>query len=168
MSESYIESFWEDLKSGRFASMVKESSKGQAVNNSQEVYNVMKPLFAKDDDVEAIYCIFLDAKNNILAIEKMFSGSITASMVYPREIIKRLIVLKSTSFVMVHNHPSGDTNPSNEDKSITVKIGVAVASIDVSLHDHIIIGDGFHSMADSGWLKKVSGRFSDLLKPESW
>jgi DNA repair protein RadC len=168
MSESYIESFWEDLKSGRFASMVKESSKGRTVNNSLEVYNVMKPLFAKDDDVEAIYCIFVDAKNYILGIEKMFSGSITTAMVYTREIIKRLISLKATAFIMVHNHPSGDTNPSNEDKSITIKVGVAAKSIDTSLHDHIIIGNGFHSMADSGWLKKVSGRFSSILKPESW
>ena len=124
----------------------------------------MKPMFAKDDDVEAIYCIFVDAKNHILGIEKMFSGSITASMVYTREIIKRLISLKATAFIMAHNHPSGDTNPSLEDKSITIKVGVATASIDVSLHDHIIVGNGFYSMADSGWLKKVSSRFSSLLK----
>jgi DNA repair protein RadC len=168
MSESYIESFWEDLKSGKFASMVKESSKGRTVNNSQEVYNMMKPLFAENDDVEAIYCIFVDAKNYILGIEKMFSGSITASMVYTREIIKSVITLKSTAFIMVHNHPSGDTNPSLEDKSITIKVGIAAKSIDVSLHDHIIIGNGFHSMADSGWLKKVADRFSSIMEPESW
>jgi len=159
------ETFWEDLKSGRFASMVKEASKGQSVNNSHEVYNIMKPMFAKKDDVEVVYCIFIDAKNNILGIEKVFSGSLTASMVYPREIIKRLLKLKASAFVMVHNHPSGDLTPSIEDKSITIKVGIAAASIDVSLHDHIIVGDGYHSMADTGWLKKVSSRFSNLLKP---
>ena len=158
------ETFWEELKSGRFASMVKESSKGQSVNNSHEVYNIMKPIFAKNDDVEAVYCIFIDAKNNILGIEKVFSGSLTASAIYPREIIKRLLKLKASAFVMVHNHPSGDVNPSLEDKSITIKVGIAAASIDVSLHDHIIVGDGYHSMADTGWLKKVSSRFSSLLK----
>jgi len=160
-----LQTFWEDLKSGRFASMVKESSKGQSVSNSREVYNIMKPMFAEKDDVEAVYCIFIDAKNKILGIEKVFSGSLTASMVYPREIIKRLLKLKASAFVMVHNHPSGDLNPSIEDKSITIKVGIAAASIDVSLHDHIIVGDGYHSMADSGWLKKVSSRFSNLLKP---
>jgi DNA repair protein RadC len=158
------ETFWEELKSGRFASMVKESAKGRSLNNSHEVYNIMKPVFAENDDVETIYCIFLDAKNNILAIEKMFSGSITASMVYPREIAKRLIKLKACAFIFVHNHPSGDVNPSVEDKAITIKVGIAAASIDVSLHDHIIVGDGYHSMADTGWLKKVSSRFSNLLK----
>ena len=165
MNEIQAETFWEDLKSGRFASMVKESSKGQSVSNSLEVYNIMKPMFAEKDDVEAVYCIFIDAKNNILGIEKVFSGSLTASAIYPREIVKRLLKLKASAFVMVHNHPSGDLTPSIEDKSITIKVGIAAASIDVSLHDHIIVGDGYHSMADTGWLKKVSSRFSNLLKP---
>lgn len=160
-----LETFWEDLKSGRFASMVKESSKGRSVNNSREVYNIMKPMFAKNNDVEAVYCIFVDAKNNILAIEKMFSGSLTASMVYPREIVKQLIVHRASAFILAHNHPSGDVTPSIDDQSITIKVGIAAASIDVSLHDHIIVGDGYHSMADTGWLKKVSSRFSELLKP---
>jgi len=163
MSELQKEIFWDELKSGRFASMVKEASKGQSLSNSHEVYNVMKPMFAENDDVEEIYCIFLDAKNKIIAIEKMFSGSLTASAVYPREIIKRLVTLKSSAFVMVHNHPSGDLKPSSEDKSITIKVGIAALSIDVSLHDHIIIGDGYYSMADTGWLKNVSSRFSILL-----
>lgn len=155
--------FWKDLKSGRFASMVKDSAKGQQLSNSQEAYNVLKPIFAEEDDVEKVYIIFMDAKNKILAIEKMFSGSITASSIYPREIIKRLIRLKASAFVMVHNHPSEDTAPSAEDKSITIKVGIATASIDVAFHDHIIIGDGYHSMADTGWLEKVSGKFSSLL-----
>ncbi|MGB6012976.1 MAG: JAB domain-containing protein [Desulfobacterales bacterium] len=156
--------FWEDLKSGRFLSMVKESSKGRYVSNSREVFNVMKPVFAEQDDIESVYCIFLDAKNKILAIEKMFTGSITASIIYTRELIKRTLALKATALVLTHNHPSGCTNPSPEDKTITLKIGIALASIDVTLHDHIIIGDGHHSMADTGYLKKVRGRYENLLR----
>ncbi len=155
--------FWEDLKSGHFVSLVKESSQGQTLSNSQEVYNVMKPLFAEKDDVENVYCIFLNAKNRILAIEKMFSGTISSSAIYPRELIKRIIALKSSAIVLTHNHPSGCVEPSAEDRAITVKIAMALASIDVALHDHIIIGDSFHSMADSGWLKTISSRFNDLL-----
>lgn len=158
--------FWKDLKSGRFVSMVKESSKKQSVSNSQEVYNIIKPLFAKDDDIEKVYFIFLNAQNKILSIEELFSGSLTASSIYPREIVKRLIQLKASAFIMVHNHPSGDIKPSAEDKSITIKVGVAAASIDVQLHDHIIIGNGFHSMADTNWLSGVSKQFSNLLKSE--
>lgn len=158
--------FWQDLKSGRFVSMVKESAKGKRLSNSQEVYNVLKPMVAEEEDVEKVYIIFLDAQNKILAIEKMFSGSITAASIYTREIAKRIILLHASAFILAHNHPSLDTTPSAEDKSITIKVGIAAASIDVTLHDHIIIGDGYHSMADSGWLKKVAGRFSDHLKLE--
>ena len=143
--------------------MVKEASQGQTLSNSQEVYNVMKPLFAENDDVETVYCIFLNAKNRILAIEKIFSGTISSSVIYPRELIKRVIALKSSAIVLTHNHPSGFVEPSAEDKAITVRMAIALASIDVVLHDHIIIGDGFHSMADSGWLKSVRSRYDNLL-----
>ena len=155
--------FWKDLKSGHFVSMVKEASQGQILSNSEEVYNVMKPLFYENDDVENVFCIFLNAKNRILAIEKIFSGTISSSVIYPRELIKRVIALKSTAIVLTHNHPSGFAEPSIEDKAITVRIVIALASIDVDLHDHIIIGDGYFSMADTGWLKKVRNRYDDLL-----
>jgi DNA repair protein RadC len=155
--------FWNDLKSGHFLSMVKESSQGQILSNPQEVYNVMKPLFAENDDVETVYCIFLNAKNRILAIEKMFSGTISSSAIYPRELIKRVLALKSSAIVLTHNHPSGFVEPSPEDKAITIRMIIALESIDVTLHDHIIIGDGFHSMADSGFLNGVGRRFKDLL-----
>jgi DNA repair protein RadC len=158
--------FWKDLASGRFVSMVRESSKRQPLSDSREAYNILKPLFAEEDDVEKVYFIFLDGQNRVLGIENLFSGSITASYIYPREIVKRLIELKSSAFVMAHNHPSGDIEPSPQDKSITMKVGIATASIDVQFHDHIIIGDGYHSMADTGWLKSVSRQFSSLLKSE--
>jgi len=155
--------FWEDLRSGRFVSMVKETAQGQILSNSQEVYNVMKPLFAENDDIEAVYCIFLNAKNRILAIEKVFSGTISASAIYPRELVKRIIAHKSSAIVLAHNHPSGCVEPSAEDKAITIKVAMALISIDATLHDHIIIGDSFHSMADSGWLQSVKSQYNDLM-----
>ena len=133
------------------------------LSNSREVYNVMKPLFSENDDVETVYCIFLNTKNRILAIEKMFSGTISSSAIYPREVVKRILALKSSAIVLTHNHPSGFVEPSDEDKAITIRLKIALQSIDVTLHDHIIVGDGvFHSMADSGFLQDVSKRFKDL------
>ena len=114
--------FWNDLTSGRFVTMVKESSKGQSLSNSLQAYHVLKPLFAEEDDVEKVYFIFLDGQNKVLGIESLFSGSIMASYIYPREVVKRLIHLKATAFVMAHNHPSGDITPSSEDRSITNKL----------------------------------------------
>jgi DNA repair protein RadC len=83
--------FWEDLKSGHFASMIKESSKGNSVSSCEEVCNIMKPIFARHDDVEKMYCIFLDTKNKIIAIKKIASGSIRSATVHPREIIKMVL-----------------------------------------------------------------------------
>ena len=167
MTTSNTSQFWKDVKSGRFASMVKESAKGQRLSNSSEVYHILKPLFAEVDDVETVYGIFLDSKNHILAIEKLFSGSISAASIYSRELVKHLIRHKATAFLLAHNHPSGETTPSREDKLITMKIGIASASIDVSFHDHIIIGDGYYSMADNGWMKTVYERFNNLLNISS-
>ncbi len=158
--------FWEDLKTGKFVSMVKESSKGKTLSGSMEVFNIMKPLFAAEDDVEKMYFIFMNQKNRIISIENLFKGSIASASVYPREIIKRIIDLKANGIVMTHNHPSGDAYPSNEDKILTYKVLVAAASIDVQLHDHIIIGEGYYSMADIGELKNIKKRVNNLLKGE--
>jgi len=155
--------FWEDLKSGKFASMVKESSKGQTVSNSNEVYNIFKPIFEENNDVEAIYGIFLDAKNHVIAIEQLFSGSITASVVYPREIVKKVLNHKATAIVLTHNHPSGDTIPSLEDKEITARVGFVLHAMGVPLHDHIIVGNGYYSMADTGGLKAAQKKYQEIL-----
>lgn len=98
--------FWEDLKSGKFAQMVKEESKGKEISSAVAAYHVLKPLFAEHDDVEALYCIFLDGQNHILAIEKVFSGTINCSTVFPREIVKRMLANKAGAVILAHNHPS--------------------------------------------------------------
>ncbi|MDA3788840.1 MAG: DNA repair protein RadC [Desulfobacula sp.] len=155
--------FWKDVKSGKFASMIKESSEGLKIANAEEVYNIMKPLFAEQDDVESFYCIFLNAKNKVLSIELMFSGSILGASVYPREIVKKVLSLKSTSVILIHNHPSGDTEPSSSDYLITVKIAIALDSIGVCVHDHIIVGKGYFSMAATEKLKTIQEKVTDFL-----
>jgi DNA repair protein RadC len=160
MTES---TFWKELTSGKFARMVKEESRGKEVSSPQEVYNIVKPLFAERDDVERVYGIFLDTKNKILAIEELFTGSIMSAPIYPRELVKRIISLRASGTILTHNHPGKSTEPSREDTMITRKIAIALCSIDVSFHDHIIVGDGFHSMADSGFMETVKEQFNKLL-----
>ena len=125
--------FWMDLKSGKFASMVKDSAKGQIVSNSKEVYNILKPIFAGYDDIETIYGIFLDAKNYMIEIEKLFSGSITGAAIYPREIVKKVLNHKSTAIILSHNHPSGDPTPSLEDREITARVGLILQATSSTL-----------------------------------
>jgi len=155
--------FWRDLTSGKFAQMVRDEARGEELKNSREVYNVMKPLFAENDDVETFFCLFLNGRNRIISIEKMFSGSISSAAIYPREIVKRAIALKACAAVLAHNHPSGSTDPSNDDRRITKTIAMALATIDVQLLDHIVIGDGYTSMADEGWIGTVKEEFKRLL-----
>ena len=155
--------FWRDLTSGKFAQMVQDEARGEELKNSREVYNVMKPLFAENHDVETAYCLFLDGRNRIVSIEKMFSGSISSAAIYPREIVKRVLALKACAVVMAHNHPSGSTDPSTEDRRITKMIAMALATIDVQLLDHIVIGDGYTSMADRGFITAVTEEFKRLL-----
>lgn len=166
MTDYTDNNFWLDLKSGKFASMVKDSAKGQTVSNSKEVYHILKPVFAGQDDIETIYGIFLDAKNHVIEIEKLFSGSITGASVYPREIIKKVIKYRSTALLLAHNHPSGDPTPSKEDREITAKIGLLLQVMGVALHDHIIIGTGYHSMADEGWLNKTMIHISNSFNSD--
>ena len=156
--------FWRDLKSGKFATMVKESSRGQEVNSAKDVFNIMRPLFAENDDVEQIWCIYLDTKNRIIATEKAFSGTIGQSAVFPREIVKRVIALKSSAVVMAHNHPSGDQAPSKEDMAITGKLWVALKSMQVTFHDHIIVGDGFYSFSDEGFFESLDSEFRNFTR----
>ncbi|MFC1825523.1 RadC family protein [Thermodesulfobacteriota bacterium] len=106
----------------------------------------------------------MDQKNQIISIENLFKGSIAGSAIYPREIIKRIIRLKANALVMAHNHPSGDPKPSSEDKSITLRVMVAASAIDVNVLDHIIIGEGYYSMADDGLIKTMKKQFDNFMK----
>ena len=144
----YNQDFWKDLKSGKFASMVKETARGKTLEHPDEAYNILKPLVAKEDDIEQLYCIFLNTKNQILKIEKLFQGSINSSIVHCREIIKKVLKYKAVSIILGHNHPSGNTEPSKEDILITEKIKSAMTAIDGDLLDHIVIGNGYNSIID--------------------
>lgn len=157
------DTFWNDLKSGKFAMMVRESSRGRAVSNSAEVYNILKPLIAKHQDVEVLYGIFLDSKNHILDIQELSRGTISASAVYPREIAKKILKTAAAALILAHNHPSNDTTPSQEDYAITARVGLVLHALGVALHDHTIIGNGHFSMADSGWMRKAQSKFHEIL-----
>ena len=161
--EKSEKTFWKDLTSGKFARMVKEESRGQILQSSTEAYHVLKPIFAEVDDVERMYCIFMDTKNNILSVDKVANGSLTSSSIYPRELIKLALKHKAGSVVISHNHPSGDPRPSNEDKLMTLKLTFAFKAIDVSLLDHIVVGNTYFSFADEGIMKKINDKFNNHL-----
>ena len=164
MQDKEYPDFWDDLKSGKFAMMVKEISKGQQVTTAKEIYNILKPIVTEHDDQESIYGVFMDGRNQIVAIEKLFTGSISSSMMFPRELIKRMLELKANGLILSHNHPSGLPDPSPEDKRMTRTVGVALASIDARLLDHIIIGNGYHCMAETGFINATNEEFRQFIQ----
>ena len=155
--------FWEDLRTGKFAQMVKEEARGKEIASAAAAYHILKPLFAENNDVEAVYCIFLDTKNHVLAIEKMFSGTINSASIFPREIVKRVLALKASAVLMAHNHPSGNIHPSAEDKAITWKVIFSLMTIDVPLHDHLIVGNGYHCFSDEEWMRTAKDKCQKFL-----
>jgi DNA repair protein RadC len=100
---------------------------------------------------EVFAVIFLDARNRVLAAEILFEGSLTASGVYPREVLMRALEHRAAAVMFAHNHPSGDASPSPEDIAVTRRLVHALKPVGVTVHDHMIIGrDGSYSLADHG------------------
>lgn len=92
--------------------------------------------------VEQFRVLFLDSRNRLLADEAQSRGTVNHTPVYPREVLKRALELHATALILVHNHPSGDPSPSQEDVAMTAEVKAAAAALSVVLHDHIIIGNG--------------------------
>ena len=108
-------------------------------------------LAANDHEVFAV--LFLDAQNRLLAMEKMFRGTLTQTSVYPREVAKRALHYEASAVVLAHNHPSGSVHPSRADEALTQTLKAALALLDVRVLDHIIVGPGQAlSMAEQGLL----------------
>ncbi|MFV0320897.1 MAG: RadC family protein [Alphaproteobacteria bacterium] len=101
-------------------------------------------------NTEQFRVLFLNAKNELIADEIMQEGTINATPVYPREIIHRALKLGATALIMVHNHPSGDTKPSQSDIDITNQIIAVAEPLSIRIHDHIIVGK-----SETGSLKSM-------------
>lgn len=102
---------------------------------------------------EVFACLFLDNKNCIIKLEELFKGTIDGASVYPREVAKRALFHNAASVIFAHNHPSGDTQPSQADKNITAKLKQGLSLFDIRVLDHFIIGDGQpYSFAEHGFL----------------
>jgi len=105
----------------------------------------------RDKSKEVFMIIYLNGRNQILKMEKLFEGTLNTSAVYPREVVKRALENDASALVLVHNHPSGNPSPSQDDLTITKKLKDAVKTIDIYIHDHLIIaGNDIYSFADHG------------------
>lgn len=124
----------------------------ERISTSEEAYQFVR-LRMRDLHREQFRTIFLTTRNEIIAEKTLFEGSLTESVVSAREIILSAVQLAAASVILLHNHPSGTPDPSNEDKNITKKLATACRYADISVLDHIIVGkDSYFSFADEGLL----------------
>ncbi len=91
-------------------------------------------------DTEQFRILYLDTKNVLIADEEQAKGTLDHVPVYPREVVKRALELNAASIILVHNHPSGDPTPSEADIQMTDKINEAAKALNITVHDHLIIG----------------------------
>jgi DNA repair protein RadC len=106
-------------------------------------------------DREHFVVLLLDQKNQVIGIHTVSVGSLTASIVHPREVYKVAILRNAAAIICGHNHPSGDCQPSREDRALTARLVEAGKLLGIAVLDHVIIGDGtssYFSFADEGLL----------------
>ena len=97
------------------------------------------------NEKEQFRILFLDKKNMLIADEIQQEGTVDHTPVYPREVVKRALELSASSIILVHNHPSGDPTPSHADIEMTKRIIEAAGKLNISIHDHIIVGREGHA-----------------------
>lgn len=123
---------------------------GDTMNSPKSVRDYLR-LSLQGKKHEIFVGIFLDAQNRTIASEELFSGTLTQTSVYPREVMKRALHHNAAAVIFAHNHPSGIAEPSHADEILTQTLKQALALIDVKVLDHFIVGGGMAmSFAERG------------------
>jgi DNA repair protein RadC len=126
------------------------------ISNSRELFDYLY-FNLRDRGRECFKAIYLDAKNRIMATETLFKGTLTASSVYPREVVQAALDRKAAAVIFAHNHPSGDPTPSGEDIAITRQLVRACCLMGITVHEHLVIGDNcYFSFADEGHIARMN------------
>jgi DNA repair protein RadC len=133
------------------------------VGNSRELYDYLVHLL-QGKDRECFMAVFLDAKNQVTGTDVLFEGTLTASAVYPREVVKNALARKAAAVIFAHNHPSEVPDPSPEDVAITRRLVFACRLLDIRVHEHIVIGGHrYYSFADNGIISAMHADFERKL-----
>ena len=102
---------------------------------------------------ETFSCLFLDSQHALIRCEDLFLGTLDGAAVYPREVVRRALELRSAAVIFAHNHPSGVAEPSQADRRITERLQAALGLVDIRVLDHVIVGRGQqYSFAEAGLL----------------
>ena len=127
-------------------------STGTRIGCSRDLFNHYRPLL-RDLRHEVFKVILLDAKHAIIRDATISEGSLTLSVVHPREVFNLAVRESAAAVIFLHNHPSGDPQPSAEDRELTARLVSAGNLLGIRVLDHLILGDRtYASFADQGWL----------------
>ncbi|MCB1051077.1 MAG: DNA repair protein RadC [Acidobacteria bacterium] len=113
--------------------------KGPLLADPRAVRNFLTAEIAWQE-AEFFLVLFLDAKNHLIAQERLFRGTIDRSAVFPREVVKEALLRNARCVIVAHNHPSGDPTPSQEDLNLTRRLAQTLTLMDITFHDHVIVG----------------------------
>jgi DNA repair protein RadC len=121
-----------------------EVSKREVIGSWKKLLDYLRMAMA-EQKTEQFRLLFLDNKNALIADEEQQRGTVNHTPVYPREVVKRALELGASAIILVHNHPSGDPTPSQDDIAMTKEVAAAADKLGISVHDHIIIGRKGHA-----------------------
>jgi DNA repair protein RadC len=127
-------------------------STGTKISSSRELFEHYHPSL-RGLRREVFKVVLLDAKHAILRDTTVSEGSLTLSIVHPREVFAMAVKESAAAVIFLHNHPSGDPSPSEEDRILTARLVSAGELLGIRVLDHLVVGDGrYVSFADQGWL----------------
>jgi DNA repair protein RadC len=131
-------------------------AKGTKITSSRDLFHHYHPGL-RDLRHEIFKVVLLDAKHAIMRDATVSEGSLTLSIVHPREVFSLAVRESAAAVIFLHNHPSGDPTPSQEDRVLTTRLVAAGDVLGIRVLDHLIVGDGrYVSFADQGWLMSHS------------
>jgi DNA repair protein RadC len=127
-------------------------TKGTKITSSRDLFTHYHPAL-RDLRHEIFKVVLLDAKHAIMRDATVSEGSLTLSIVHPREVFTLAVRESAAAVIFLHNHPSGDPTPSQEDRVLTARLVSAGEVLGIRVLDHLVVGDGrYVSFADEGWL----------------
>lgn len=123
---------------------------GEAVTSKEAAQQALQTLL-QDREHEVFAALFLDNQHRVLSFEELFRGTLDSASVYPREVVKRALAVNAAALLLVHNHPSGNPEPSRADIQLTQRLRDALALVEIRILDHLVVGaEGVVSLAERG------------------
>ena len=144
--------------------LVSRLERKNALNHSKELFDFLYHRL-RDKRREFFQVVYLDAKNRVVSTETLFEGTLTASAIYPREVVLAALNHNAAAVIFAHNHPSGDPQPSEDDVSITRQLVFACRILGITVHEHLVIGNNrYFSFADQGYIVQMNREADNLIR----